>query len=108
MGLDTSKIGSVMRRILAGDFPNLHSVLVVKDGKIVLDEYFHGFNRDKPHRISSISKAVTAAAVGIAVGRGLIKDVHTPLSQFFPEYGDLLSKGEKSAITLYHLLTMTT
>jgi CubicO group peptidase (beta-lactamase class C family) len=107
-GVDTSKISALMRRILAGGFPNLHSVLVVKDGKLILDEYFYGFHRDKPHRLSSISKVVVAAAVGIALDRGLIKDVHTPLSQFFPEYNDLLGTGEKSSITLYHLLTMTT
>jgi CubicO group peptidase (beta-lactamase class C family) len=107
-GVDTSKIDALMRTILAGGFPNLHSVLVVKDGKLILDEYFYGFHRDKPHRLSSISKVVTEAAIGIAIERGLIKDVHTPLSQFFPEYNNLFGTGEKSSITLYHLLTMTT
>lgn len=107
-GVDTSKISALMRTILAGGFPNLHSVLVVKDGKLLLDEYFYGFHRDKPHRISSIGKVVTEAAIGVAIERGLIKDAHTPLSQFFPEYNDLLGTGEKNSITLYHLLTMTT
>jgi len=107
-GVDTSRIGALIRRILAGDFPNLHSVLVVKDGKIIVDEYFYGFHRDKPRRISSVTKVVSAAAIGIAIDRGLINDVHTPVSRLFPEYGDLLSSGEKSSITLYHLLTMTT
>jgi CubicO group peptidase (beta-lactamase class C family) len=107
-GVDTSKIDALIRTILGGGFPNLHSVVVVKDGKLILDEYFYGFHRDKPHRLSSISKVVTEATIGIAIERGLIKDVHTPLSQFFPEYSDLLSTGEKSSITLYHLLTMTT
>jgi CubicO group peptidase (beta-lactamase class C family) len=106
-GLDTSKIDALIRTILAGGFPNLHSVVVVKDGKLLLDEYFYGFHRDKPHRLSSISKVITEATIGIAVDRGLIKDVHTSLSQFFPEYNDLLGTGEKSSITLYHLLTMT-
>ncbi len=107
-GIDTSRIAALMRRILAGAFPNLHSVLVVKDGKLIVDEYFYNFYRDKPHQIASIAKVITAAAIGIAIERGLIKDVYTPLSQFFPEYNDLLGTGEKSSLTLYHLLTMTT
>jgi CubicO group peptidase (beta-lactamase class C family) len=107
-GVDTSRIGALVRRILAGDFPNLHSVLVIKDGKLILDEYFYGFNPEKPHRISSIGKVVTAAEIGIAVDRGLIKDVHTPLCQLLPEYSDVLCTGEKNKITLYSLLTMTT
>ena len=77
-GVDTSKIGAVMRRILAGGFPNLHSVVVVKDGKLILDEYFHGFHRDKPHRISSIAKIVPAASIGLAIERGLIKVCRHP------------------------------
>jgi len=107
-GVDTSKIGVVMRRILAGGFPNLHSMVVVKDGKLILDEYFHGFHRDKPHRISSIAKIVPAASIGLAIERGLIKSLQTPLCELFPEYSDLLCTEEKRAITLYHLLTMTT
>lgn len=107
-GVDTSKIGALMRRVVAGEFPNLHSVVVVKDGKLIVDEYFHGFHRDKPHRISSIAKIVPAACIGLAIERGLIKDIQTPLCELFPEYGDLLCSGEKKRLTLYHLLTMTT
>ena len=107
-GVDTSKIQTLMRRVLAGGFPNLHSVVVVKDGRILLDEYFHGFHRDKPHRMASTSKIVPVALVGISIDRGLIDSLHTPLARLFPEYSDLLGTGEKSAITLYHLVTMTT
>lgn len=107
-GLDTTKINGLMRSILGGNFANLHSLLLVKDGKLIIDEYFHGFTRDKPHRLSSVSKVITAAAVGIAVGKGLIKDLHGSLVQLLPEYQDILGTGEKSSITLYHLLTMTT
>jgi CubicO group peptidase (beta-lactamase class C family) len=106
--VDTSKIGVVMRRILAGGFPNLHSMVVVKDGKLILDEYFHGFHRDRPHRISSIAKIVPEASIGLAIERGLIKNMQSPLCELFPEYSDLLCTEGKRAITLYHLLTMTT
>jgi CubicO group peptidase (beta-lactamase class C family) len=107
-GVDTSKIQALMRRVLAGDFPNLHSVVVVKDGRILLDEYFHGFHRDKPHRMASTSKIIPEALIGISIARGLIDSLHVPVARLFPEYGDLLGTGEKSAITLYHLVTMTT
>ncbi len=108
IGIDTAKIGSLIRRMLAGDFPNLHSILMVKDGKLVVEEYFYGFSRNKTHQIASISKVITAAAIGIACDRGIVKDLHAPLTQFLPEYKDLLDAGEKNKITLYHLLTMTT
>jgi len=107
VGVDTSKINALMRAILREEFRNVHSVLVAKEGKIIVEEYFHGFHHDQPHPIHSISKCIVAAAVGIATEQNLIKDVNTPLYQFFPEYRELLCNGEKGAITLEHALTMT-
>jgi CubicO group peptidase (beta-lactamase class C family) len=108
MAIDTGIIATGIRRTLKGDFPNLHSILMVKDGKLVVEEYFYCFSRNKPHQIASISKIMPAAAIGIALNQGLIKDINTPLSQLLPEYKDLFTTGEKSSLTLYHLLTMTT
>ncbi len=107
-GFDKARIAALIRRILEGGVRNLHSLVVIKDGKLVLDEYFHGNHRDKQHRISSISKVITAATVGIAIDQGLIKDTNTPLCQLFPQHSDLLCEGEKRQLTLYQLLTMTT
>ncbi len=81
--VDTSKIQALMRRVLAGGFPNLHSVVVIKDGRILLDEYFHGFNRDKPHRMASTSKIVPEALIGIMIERGLIDSLHVPSHDYF-------------------------
>jgi CubicO group peptidase (beta-lactamase class C family) len=107
-GVDTSRVGMLIRRVLSGEFPNLHSILVIKDSKLIIDEYFHGFHHDKPHRISSVSKVVTESLIGIMLQQGLIRDIHTPLCEIFPAYADLLCAGDKKQITLYHLLTMTT
>jgi len=108
MKLDTGRIGLLMKRVLAGDFPNLHSIVMVKDEKLIVDEYFYGFDRDKPHRLSSVAKAVVASVIGTLLQQGQIRDVHTPLCELFPQYADLLCTGEKKRLTLYHLLTMTT
>jgi len=107
-GFQKARIDALMGRILEGGVRNLHCLVVIKDGKLVLDEYFHGNHRDKQHRISSVSKVITAATVGVAIDQGLIKDANTPLCQLFPQYGDLLCEGEKKQLTVYHLLTMTT
>jgi CubicO group peptidase (beta-lactamase class C family) len=48
---------------------------------------------------------VVALLVGVALDRGLIKNVDTPLLSFFPEYADLGSP-ERQRITLHDLLTM--
>ncbi|MBO7644341.1 MAG: serine hydrolase [Bacteroidales bacterium] len=49
---------------------NLHSIMVVKDGKVIAEKWFGEFTPDKPHTMYSISKTFTAAAVGMAIAEG--------------------------------------
>jgi len=64
------------------------------------------FDATTRHNGNSMTKSVTSLLVGIALERGWIKALNTPVLDYFPEYADLLTP-EKSAITLYHLLTMS-
>jgi len=58
------------------------------------------------HTMQSVSKSVTSALVGIAIGRGEIAHVDVPVARYFAGYP---SDGDRrrSALTLRHLLTMT-
>ena len=49
---------------------NLHSIMVVKDGKVIAEKWFQGHTPDSVHAMFSVSKTFTAAAVGIAIGDG--------------------------------------
>jgi len=106
-GIDTSLIVKLMEKILDGSYKNIHSVLIIKDNKLVLEEYFYGNKRDQKHFIASVTKSVTGTCAGIAMDQHLISDLNTPLCNFFPEYSSSIGAGEKKEITLYHLLTMT-
>ena len=89
----------------AKDLPRLHSLLVSRDGTLVLERYFNGARAARPANVKSVAKSVISALVGIAVDRGLIKHVDTPISSYFPE----LSRDRdprKLKITVEDLLTM--
>ena len=45
-GVNEEIILDLMKTIMAGNYPNTHSVLLVKDGKLILEEYFYGNKRD--------------------------------------------------------------
>jgi CubicO group peptidase (beta-lactamase class C family) len=88
--------------------PEIHGVLIARHGKLVLEEYFHGENRDRPHDTRSAAKSLTATLIGAAINAGVPLKVSSPVYQVmnggaFPP--DL--EPRKRALTLENLLTMS-
>jgi CubicO group peptidase (beta-lactamase class C family) len=106
-GLDARQVAEVEKRIQDGAYGQVHSCLIVRNGKLVYERYFHGFRRDSLHRLYSVTKSVTSALVGIAIEQGLIGGVDEQAISYFPEYRDATWDPRKDAITLEHLLTMS-
>ena len=121
-GIDAGKIDQAIARVRDGTFQNVHSVLIVKDGKLVFEAYngghafdysgdkFEGefiqYDRETIHNQASVTKAVTSALIGIAIDQGHISGVDDRLFSFFADYAHL-NDPDKDRITLLHLLTMT-
>ena len=107
-GVDAEKINELMHRILIGHdtAKNIHSVLLVKDGRLVLEEYFYGTHRNHMHPIQSDTKSVVSILIGIAVDKGFIKNIDQPILDFFPEITPANLNADKRAITIEHLLMM--
>ena len=61
--------------------PEIHGVLIARHGKLVLEEYFHGENRDKPHDTRSAAKSMTSTLFGAAVRAGVPVAVTSPVYQ---------------------------
>lgn len=120
VGIEEDKIVAGTNALLAGDYPNIHSFLIFRQGKLVYENYFTGedenretgsigvvkHSREDLHDIRSISKSVVALAVLRAHSLGKIKSLDQPIAGFFPEYSTYFV-GEKSNITVRHLLTMS-
>ncbi len=88
--------------------PYIQGLLVARHGKLVLEEYFYGFDRDRPHDLRSVAKSFTSALVGIAMDRSGRFDLDTPVCSLFPKYKSLANPDRhKERITIKHLLTMT-
>jgi len=106
-GLDSSKIRDMIYSIVNKRYKGIHSVLLVKNGKLVLEEYFYGYNRDRLHALHSVSKSITSILVGIAIDRKMIPNVNKQVYEFFPDYSDTHWVNQKYDITLEQVLTMT-
>jgi CubicO group peptidase (beta-lactamase class C family) len=101
---------------------NIHSILVVKNSRLVFEEYFKGYlysgdppgsngdfilyDRETDHYLASVSKTVTSVIFGAAVKEGFINDLDEKIIDIFPQYSDILT-GAKADISVRHLLTMS-
>ena len=101
--------------IRKGQFKEMHSVLIVKDDKLMVEEYFSGHNSNgelihfdinTPHEQQSASKSFRSMLIGLATDNGYIEGTEEKLYTFFPELSYLKENG-KQDITLEHILTMS-
>jgi len=103
---DSTAFYSLMERIIKQKFGRLESLLILKDKKLVLEEYFYGYDRTQLHDIHSCTKSITSLLLGISLDRHKKLNVDQPVFNFFPRY-DSLRTPEKGEIKLKHVLTMT-
>ncbi len=85
----------------------IHSILVVRSGYIIFEEYYHGWSQNHYHNVNSLTKSVTSALVGIALREKLLNSLHQSIFSFFPEYASLGEQGNRKAILLHHLLSLS-
>lgn len=85
---------------------NVHSVLVARNGHIVLEAYNKDTAADTTQNVLSVTKSVTSALVGIALNEGKLKSVDTSIGSYFPEV-EADGDPRKQQITVKSLLTMT-
>ena len=105
-GIRQRSLAALVSRIRDNTLPRVYSVLLVKDGKLVFEEYFAGHHRYQFYEMHSVSKSVTSILVGIAVDRGLI-GVDDPVHTYFNDFKGLEWIDRPYPITIKNLLTMT-
>ncbi|WP_299364073.1 serine hydrolase [Winogradskyella sp.] len=105
--IDTLLIANLISEIESGSYKNIHSVLVLKDNKLLVEKYFDGYDINQLHQLRSISKCVTGLLLGIAIDKGYIKSVEEGIFNYLPNYQHL--KNENNAkIKIHHLASMST
>ena len=101
--MDSRLLAEMITEIGTGGF--IHSVLVVRNGYIVVDAYFYPHAKGIKHDVADVTKSITSALVGIAIDQGAIDGVDQGVLDFFPDAAD--PDPKKEAMTIEHLLTMT-
>jgi len=113
VGMDEAMLAKLIQRLIDADpavrRPALiHSLLVAHKGKLVLEEYFYGFDRDEPHDLRSAGKTFSSIMLGAAMRQGVHIAPETPVYSLLAGMGPFANPDpRKSQITLAHLMTHT-
>ena len=86
----------------ATNLPNLYALLVIKNGKLIVEEYYNDKNQNSLFHLRSITKNITSSLTGIAIEDGMLDSLDQSIKSYFPNISI-----EKEVITIRHLLNMT-
>lgn len=85
----------------------VHSLMIVRNGYVVLDASFFPFQSDTLHDVASVTKSITSTLIGIAIGDGRLRDVKQRVLSVFDDRRVQHRDDRKRQLTLEHLLTMS-
>jgi CubicO group peptidase (beta-lactamase class C family) len=105
-GMHSDGLAAMMAHVEERSF-HIDSILIVRNGHLILDAYFWPFKQGEKHIIHSCTKSVMSALIGIAIDKGYIQSVDQPITDFFPDKTFAQMDARKASITLENLLTMT-
>ena len=104
-GLDVTRIMDLVQRGRAGQYGRIASLLVVRDQRLVVEEYFNGWSAERSHTLQSVTKSVTALLTALAIQSGQLA-LQDRVTRFFPQYEPIPEDARKRALTIGDLLTM--
>lgn len=103
-GLDPMLVSEIY--LNANQLETLYSLLIIKNGYLVAEDYFNDGSVDQKDRLQSVTKSFTSSLVGIALEQGCLSSVDQKMLDFFPEVADKITDPRKEHITVRNLLEM--
>ena len=105
VGLDSAALVEMFDSVRQHKIP-VHSIQIVRHGRMVMDAYFYPYSVEMRHDVASVTKSVTSTLIGLAIQKGYLRDVQQPFLSLFPNRPVAKLDERKRRITLEHLLTM--
>ena len=106
-GISSAAVERLFKAVQEDPRQRAHDLLLIRHNKVIAEGAFAPYRIDTPHMLYSMSKSITATAVGFALDEGLLALDEKLVDIFSDSLGALVASSLKSA-TLRHLLTMST
>ncbi len=105
VGLDSAALAEMFDWVREREIP-VHSIQIVRHGRLALDAYFHPYRAEMRHDVASVTKSITSTLIGLTIKKQHLHDVQQPLLSFFPSRSIVALEDRKRRLTLENLLTM--
>jgi len=105
VGIDSTALVEMFDYIRQHNVP-VHSVQIIRGGRLILDAYFYPYNANMRHDVASVTKSFTSTLTGLAIAKKYLRDVNQPVMDFFMERSMGGLDARKKEIRLEDLLTM--
>ena len=103
-----ARLAEMEQAIRKGDFKQVTSVLIARNGKLAYERYFDDAGVDGLRNTRSATKTIAGILTGIAIDRGLLRGVDAKVLDFFAEKQPLANPDmRKTEITVEDFLTMS-
>jgi CubicO group peptidase (beta-lactamase class C family) len=101
------KIRTLNQKIAENRFRDITGIVVIKNEKLLIEEYFNGYKRDSLNDTRSVGKSFSSALMGIAIHDGFIKSENQRLKEVYnlKKFNNYSSR--KDSVTIKSLLTMS-
>jgi CubicO group peptidase (beta-lactamase class C family) len=107
--LNRKILKKLVARIRNNEITGIDSLLIVRNGYLVVEDYFNGWRMNDLHTLQSDTKSITSLLVGIAIEQGKLSGVSENVVSLFPEYARIRNlDARKETLKLEDLLTMRT
>ncbi|TAG46837.1 MAG: class C beta-lactamase-related serine hydrolase [Betaproteobacteria bacterium] len=106
VGLDAKLLEQAIAELPPAIDHGMHSMLVLRHGKLVLEQYWNGYDKDALQDIRSATKSITSLLTGVAIDKSLLLGVDEPIRDtLVSAYPNAPALAH--AISIKHLLTMS-
>ncbi|WNI38753.1 serine hydrolase [Chryseobacterium sp. SG20098] len=105
--INMESIRTLNKKIAENRFKNITGIVIIKEGKLLLEEYFNGSGRDSLQDTRSVGKSFSSALMGIAIKEGYLKSENQKLSEFYDLKLFKNYSPQKDNVTIKSLLTMS-
>jgi CubicO group peptidase (beta-lactamase class C family) len=100
----SDNLSNILRK--TEEMPYLKSLIILKNGEVIVEKYINGGGPDQIHDIRSASKSVLSAILGVAIKDGYIDSIDQKVIDFFPEYITDELDPKIYNLRIRHLITM--